>query len=34
MAFVLSLFDYHHWRRMVVVAMLGTIGLLMAVDHQ
>jgi cell division protein FtsW len=27
----LSLFDYHHWRRFVVVAMLGTIGLLAAV---
>ena len=31
MAFVLSLFDYHNWRRIVVVAMLGTIGLLVAV---
>jgi cell division protein FtsW len=31
MAFVFSLFDYHHWRRMVLVAMLGTIGLLITV---
>jgi cell division protein FtsW len=31
MAFVLSLFDYHNWRRIVVVVMLGTIGLLVAV---
>ncbi len=31
MAFILSLFDYHNWRRIVVVAMLGTIGLLVAV---
>lgn len=30
-AFVLSLFDYHHWRRVVVLAMLGTIGLLVSV---
>lgn len=30
-AFALSLFDYHHWRRLVVFAMLGTIGLLLAV---
>ena len=30
-AFILSLFDYHHWRRMVVFAMLGTIGLLVTV---
>lgn len=30
-AFVLSLFDYHHWRRVVVLAMLGTIGLLISV---
>jgi cell division protein FtsW len=30
-AFVLSLFDYHHWRRAVVLAMLGTIGLLVSV---
>jgi cell division protein FtsW len=27
----LSLFDYHHWRKMVVFAMLGTIGLLVTV---
>jgi cell division protein FtsW len=27
----LSLFDYHHWRKIVVFAMLGTIGLLVAV---
>jgi cell division protein FtsW len=31
MAFILSLFDYHNWRRIVVVVMLGTIGLLVAV---
>ena len=31
MAFVLSLFDYHKWRRIVVVVMLATIGLLVAV---
>lgn len=30
-AFVLSLFDYHLWRKVVVFAMLGTIGLLIAV---
>jgi cell division protein FtsW len=30
-SFVFSLFDYHHWRRMVVIAMLGTIGLLITV---
>ena len=30
-AFLLSLFDYHHWRRMVLLAMLGTIGLLITV---
>jgi cell division protein FtsW len=30
-AFVLSLFDYHKWRRMVLPAMLVTIGLLVAV---
>ena len=30
-AFVVSLFDYHHWRRLVVFAMLGTIGLLVVV---
>jgi cell division protein FtsW len=27
----LSLFDYHKWRSVVLVAMLGTIGLLIAV---
>ena len=27
----LSFFDYHHWRKMVVFAMLGTVGLLAAV---
>jgi cell division protein FtsW len=27
----LSLFDYHHWRRFVLFAMLGTIGLLVTV---
>jgi cell division protein FtsW len=32
LAFVLSLFDYHHWRRVVVVAMLITIGLLITVS--
>jgi cell division protein FtsW len=31
MAFVLSLFDYHNWRRIVVVVMLATVGLLVAV---
>jgi cell division protein FtsW len=31
MAFVLSMFDYHHWRRTVLIAMLGTIGLLITV---
>jgi cell division protein FtsW len=31
MAFVLSMFDYHHWRRTVLLAMLGTIGLLITV---
>ncbi|HAV76107.1 MAG TPA: stage V sporulation protein E [Anaerolineae bacterium] len=31
LAFILSLFDYHHWRRMVLVAMLATIGLLVTV---
>lgn len=31
LAFFLSLFDYHHWRRMVLVAMLATIGLLVTV---
>jgi cell division protein FtsW len=30
-AFVLSVFDYHHWRRLIVFAMLGTIGLLITV---
>jgi len=30
-AFVLSFFDYHRWRRLVVFAMLGTIGLLITV---
>ncbi len=30
-AFIASRFDYHHWRRLVVVAMLGTIGLLIVV---
>jgi len=30
-AFILSLFDYHYWRRLVVFAMLGTIGLLITV---
>lgn len=30
-AFILSLFDYHHWRKVVVFAMLGTIGLLVTV---
>ncbi|MBN2117895.1 MAG: cell division protein FtsW [Anaerolineales bacterium] len=29
--FVLSLFDYHNWRKVVVIAMLGTIGLLITV---
>ena len=32
LAFVLSLFDYHNWRRIVVFAMLATIGLLVAVS--
>lgn len=31
MAFVLSMFDYHHWRRTVLIAMLATIGLLITV---
>ncbi|HVF24360.1 MAG TPA: FtsW/RodA/SpoVE family cell cycle protein, partial [Anaerolineales bacterium] len=31
LAFVLSYFDYHHWRRLVVFAMLGIIGLLITV---
>lgn len=30
-AFVLSLFDYHHWRKLIVFGMLGTIGLLVTV---
>src|SRR5687767_82404 len=30
-AFVLSLFDYHNWRRVVLFAMLGTIVLLLTV---
>ena len=30
-AYLLSLFDYHQWRRVAVFAMLGTIGLLVAV---
>jgi len=30
-ALALTLFDYHHWRRLVVFAMLGTICLLVAV---
>jgi len=30
-AYCLALIDYHHWRRLVVFAMLGTIGLLIAV---
>jgi len=29
--FALSLFDYHNWRKVVVFAMLGTIGLLVTV---
>ena len=31
LAFGLSLFDYHHWRQVVVFAMLGTIALLIIV---
>jgi cell division protein FtsW len=31
LAFGLSNFDYHHWRRVIVFAMLGTIGLLITV---
>src|SRR5262245_50737681 len=31
LAFGLSLFDYHRWSRVVVFAMLGTIGLLVTV---
>jgi len=30
-ALLLSLFDYHHWRKMVLPAMLATIGLLLTV---
>ena len=30
-AFVLSLFDYHNWRRVILFAMLGTIVLLLTV---
>ena len=32
LAFGLSLFDYHHWRRVVVPGMLVTIGLLITVS--
>lgn len=31
LAFVLSLFDYHNWRKIVLPAMLGTIALLLSV---
>jgi cell division protein FtsW len=31
LAFGLSRFDYHHWRRLIVFAMLATIGLLIVV---
>jgi len=31
LAFGLSRFDYHHWRSVIVFAMLGTIGLLITV---
>ena len=31
LAALLSLFDYHHWRKMVLLAMLATIGLLVTV---
>jgi len=31
LAFVLSLFDYHNWRKVVLLAMLITIGLLVSV---
>ena len=31
LAFFLSHFDYHHWRRLVLLAMLATIGLLLTV---
>jgi len=30
-AFILSLFDYHNWRKVVVLAMLATVGLLIMV---
>jgi cell division protein FtsW len=30
-AFIASVFDYHNWRKVVVFAMLGTIGLLVVV---
>ena len=33
-AMALTMFDYHHWRRLVVFAMLGTICLLVAVLAQ
>src|SRR6266542_5173611 len=32
LAFVLSVFDYHHWRRIIVIAMLITIALLVTVS--
>ena len=32
LAFTLSLFDYHNWRRIIVVAMLLTIALLVTVS--
>lgn len=31
LTFLLSYFDYHHWRKLVVFAMLGIIGLLITV---
>lgn len=31
LAILLSLLDYHHWRRMILIAMLATIGLLVTV---
>jgi len=31
LALALSLFDYHHWRKAALLAMLGTIGLLVTV---
>jgi cell division protein FtsW len=31
LAIILSLFDYHHWRKMVLLAMLATVGLLVTV---